>query len=226
VKTKDLRAAGILAVAAVAGYGVVSALVGGAPTSRTSGAPARPSVNAKESSGSPRALRRQMRLSTTALVSQRSASGAVAAASSYLALVDDIPPTSLAPERLRFLTTPPVTTEALHAQAAAAALAHQLGSQRPAFIRGWRLGWRIDSYRSDEARIALWTVGMVYSAREVLAPYWSTTVCAVAWFGDRWRISAAQTTAGPTPPMDGSDPVAVAAFARAASNFHSFGNAT
>lgn len=151
--------------------------------------------------------------------------GAVAAAASYLRLLDEGSVAAGTLARLRAMTSPPLTAQALAAEAASAALARRISFTGRAFFGGWRLGWRLDSYTSSTARAAVWTMGMVESAGEVVAPDWSTTVCTLRWSRGVWKVFAAQTSSGPTPPSDGTDRAAVLSFVRSASTFHSFADA-
>ena len=193
-----------LVVAAAAGYAVVRAALDGGP-------PARPAMGAAPAPAS----------SSVGATADRSPGGAVAAASNYLQLLDEASPTADA--SLRAVTLPPLTAQATQAEAAAVALTRRLSPA--AFVRGWRLGWRVDSYQSTSATVALWAVGVVAGPTEVVAPDWSTTVCTLRWSGRRWRLSAARTVPGPTPPTGGADPSAVATFARAAFALHPFQDA-
>jgi hypothetical protein len=77
----------------------------------------------------------------------------------------------------------------------------------------------------SSATVAIWTVGVLDSPREAIAPDWSTTVCSLRWWGRRWMLFAAHTVPGPTPPTDPSDPAVVARFARAAAALHPFDDA-
>ena len=193
-----------LVLAAAAGYAVVQAALG---TSR-------PAPSAKGAATTPAS-------SSVGARADRSPSGAVAAASNYLQLLDRASPAASA--SLRAATLPPLTGPALQAEAAASELKRKLTSG--AFVRGWRLGWRVDSYTPSSATVAIWTVGVVAGATEVVAPDWSMTVCTLRWSGARWRVSAAHNVPGPTPPSAGADPAAVSTFARAALAFHPYENA-
>lgn len=149
----------------------------------------------------------------------------MAAAASYLRLLDQASVAAGTLARLRALTLAPLTAQALRAEAASAALARRISFTGRAFLGGWRLGWQVASYTPATARVAVWTMGMVESAREVVAPDWSTTVCTLRWSAGAWKVSSARASAGPTPPSDGTEPAAVTAFARSASVFHRFDDA-
>jgi hypothetical protein len=68
-------------------------------------------------------------------------------------------------------------------------------------------------------------MGLVAGSNDVVAPYWSTTVCALRLTDGRWLLSSARTLPGPTPPTPGAPRKSVLAFARAAASFHRFGDA-
>ncbi len=207
--------AGAIAVAAVVGYALAQLAFGA-----THGAPAttqpRTQPAYRQSPRPPQASPPQ---------SARSRLAAVAAAASYLHALDPAPPSAARQARLRDLTAAPFTAEALRAQASGAALAEQLWRRGPTFMRGWLLGYRLVSYTRARARVAIWTVGLVASAAEVVAPQWSTTVCTLAWSDGSWRVSGAQVTSGPTPASDSTDPAAAAEFARTAAPYQAFSDA-
>lgn len=148
--------------------------------------------------------------------------GAANAAALYLQVLDSASRSAATLRQVRALTVPPLTAQALRAEAVTAALKAKLSQPGPAFIRGWRLGWRLVAFDPRAARIAVWAMGMVQSPREVLAPSYSTTLCTLRWDDGGWRVSAAVTKPGPTPPSDGSDHSAVASFVRAANRFQTF----
>jgi hypothetical protein len=207
--------AATVVVAAVVGYALAQLAFGA-----THGAPATTQPGARSAHRQlprpPQASRPQSPYSRLA---------AVAAAARYLHALDPAPPSTARQVRLRELTAAPFTAEALRAQASAASLAQQLSRRGPTFMRGWLLGYRLVSYTRARARVAIWTVGLVASPAEVVAPQWSTTVCTLVWADGSWRVSDAQVTSGPTPPSAGADPAATAEFARAADPYRSFSDA-
>ena len=158
----------------------------------------------------------------------RSPEGAVAAASNYLDALEQALSAGSARwgEVARALTVAPLTGQALSAEAAAGAIAHKVASAgTPTFIRGWGLGYRVDSYSPGSARVQVWTAGVMVGGAGVVAPEYSTTVCTLRWLDGDWKLAAAQSTPGPTPPVDGSDPAAVSAFASSATRFEPFSDA-
>jgi hypothetical protein len=162
---------------------------------------------------------------TPARGSTDSPRGAASAAALYLQVLDNASRSAATSRQLRALTLPPLTGTALQVEAASAALKAKLSQPGPAFIRGWRLGWRALSFEPHAARIAVWAMGMVQSPHAVLTPNYSTTVCTLHWTDGRWRVSAAATKPGPAPPTDGSDHSAVASFVREANRFRPFADA-
>lgn len=155
----------------------------------------------------------------------RTPQGAAARAAAYLRLLDAASTTQAVTSQLRQATGAELTGQALAAESASTALERRIAGSGPAFVRGWRLGYRVDSYSPRFARISVWSMGMVQSRLEVLPPQFSTTVCTLRWEGDGWLVLAARTNAGPTPAPDGSNPSAVSAFVRAADTFEAFPDA-
>jgi len=150
---------------------------------------------------------------------------AIASAAAYLRLLDSASETPATISELRELTATGFSGQALEAESQSATIARRIAQSGTSFARGWRLGYRLDSYDPASARVSVWSMGTVQSRLEVLAPDFSTTLCTLRWDGQRWRVVAARVTQGPTPPLDGSDPVAVRRFVRAASAFQSFPDA-
>ena len=62
------------------------------------------------------------------------------------------------------------------------------------------LGWDVEEYSEDQARVSVWTV-TVLSAAEVAAPQteWMTVSIDLAWEPDGWRVDDVRSTPGPTP---------------------------
>jgi hypothetical protein len=206
-----------LAAAVLAGYALARlALASGQHAhARARSSRARPAATAKASGARSPAT-------AAARPSVRSALGAVVAATGYLRALEPAPPSASRRGLLRALTLPPLTNQALLAQATGATVWQRRSARGPALLRGWTLGYRVDSYTRPRARVTVWTMGLVASATEVVAPQWSSTVCAVRFTDGAWRVAAANTTPGPTPPQDTNNPAAVAGFARAAAAFKPF----
>lgn len=227
------RARRLVAVGALTGVALIGYLVGEAILSGHQSTPPAAHPAPHRATSSTARVPRRSAVSRTAgsvevtpgVLVARSERGAAAAAASYLQLLEPTAPSAGVVARLRALTVAPLTGEALHAQEVSGALARRLSLAGPAFVRGWQVGWRVDSYSTTSARVAVWTMGLVEAASEVLAPYWSTSVCTLAWSHGSWRVSEARTTPGPTPPPDGIDRAAVASFVRSATVFQAFSDA-
>lgn len=68
------------------------------------------------------------------------------------------------------------------------------------------LAWHVESYRADQATVAVWTV-TVLSADKVAAPQceWVTVTVDLVWVDGDWRVDAVRDTKGPTPVTGPSD---------------------
>jgi hypothetical protein len=150
---------------------------------------------------------------------------AVEVASEYLELVGAPQSSASARRELRAVTTGAFTSEALRAQAAAAAVATRIAAGGPSFVNGWLLGWRLVSASSSEARVAVWSLGTAAAKSAFIPPTWSTTVCTLRWLGNRWRVASASTSSGPQPPEQGSPDAAVMNFVGAARQFQVYPDA-
>jgi hypothetical protein len=210
-----VRLAPLRLVAVAVGYAAMQLVLGG-PTGPAGRATIDPTASA-----SPQAARKPHTNSPLVSDAGSDRSAVVASATRYLQLLDD--PSPQAARSLAALTVSPLQPIALRAQAARASLEHNLATYT--FVGGWRLGWRIDELTSGYARVAIWTVGLVAGPREVMAPYWSTTLCTLRRLGSHWRVSAARTVPGPTPPSAAAPASVAEAFARAAASFHRFDDA-
>ncbi len=62
------------------------------------------------------------------------------------------------------------------------------------------LASRVESFRSHEASVAVWTV-TVLSAEEVASPQteWVTVTVDLAWVDSDWRVDGIRNRPGPTP---------------------------
>jgi hypothetical protein len=210
--------AAALAGAVVVGYLVVAAFTG-AGSRRT--APSTPRRGAKHAVGNSQSARPTTSITT----SDHTPQVAVASAAAYLRFLDSASDTAATITGLREVTGPGFSGQALEAESQRAALVREIAQSGASFVRGWRLGYRLDSYGPGSARVSVWSMGMAQSRLEVIAPDFSTTVCRLRWDGRRWRVVGARVVQGPTPPLDGSDPAAVSTFVRVASSFQSFPDA-
>lgn len=207
----------VLVLVALLSYTVVEAVTGPGPSGSREARPPRSRPQA--------GLATSSTPTTSAQEPDDSRRGAVVVAARYLEALDEASRSPATSRQLRALTLPPLTERALRVEAVSAALKQRLTKPGPAFIRGWRLGWRVVSFRPRLARIALWAMGTVQSSQEVLTPNYSTTFCAMRLTDGGWRVFAAATKPGPTPPVDGSDHPAIASFVREANQFQPFGDA-
>jgi hypothetical protein len=68
------------------------------------------------------------------------------------------------------------------------------------------LAWRLDSYTDTEARLSVWTVG-VLSATGVAVPQsdWRTVNMTLSWERGTWLVAAVSDRPGPTPTVGGRD---------------------
>jgi len=162
---------------------------------------------------------------TTVSRATRSAAGAAATAVAYLTAMDRASSVADMLPRLRQVTAPPFTEDALRAEAVVLTLEQAVQAGGSGVMRSWRLGWQIDSYSPRLARVGVWTMGVAVSPRETIVPDWSTTVCVTRWSADGWRVIGAHTVDGPTPPPPGASAAAIVAFVRSASAFRTFTDA-
>jgi hypothetical protein len=150
----------------------------------------------------------------------------VAAAATYLRLLDG--PGSAAGQirGLRAVTVAPFTWRVTRAVPVIAGLRRRLSRGGSDLIEGWLLGWRVTSVTLDDAQVQIWTMGVVAGPAAGVTSEWSTTTCTVLWTHASWRVSDARTASGPTPPRPGATAAQVAAFVSAASRFSVFGDAS
>jgi hypothetical protein len=72
-------------------------------------------------------------------------------------------------------------------------------------LRSIPAGYRIDHYTPDEAVVAVWYVGIVGSGATVEPQQsWRTQLVTLVWERGAWKVTAFESTAGPTPPLAGS----------------------
>jgi hypothetical protein len=82
----------------------------------------------------------------------------------------------------------------------------QLGADtvpRPVIVlRSVPVGYRVESYSSTEATIAVWYVGIVGSGATVQPQQsWRTQLVSLVWEADAWKVSSFASSPGPTPPL-------------------------
>jgi hypothetical protein len=135
--------------------------------------------------------------------------GAVAAAArSITAFAGNV---LLEPSRLRFLVGR-IASSGSRAQLieafeeASAQTRAKLGADtvpRPVILlRAVPLGYRVERYSTDEARIAVWYVGIVGSGATIQPQQsWRTQTVSLVWERDNWKVSSFASSPGPTPAL-------------------------
>ena len=142
-------------------------------------------------------------------VVKRSRSGAVVAATSHLEALGGS--TLLDPARLERTvrsiasSTALPTLESAYREAARTAR-KQLGAGTipvPILIlRAAPVGYRIESFSMDAARISVWRVGIVGSGATVEPQQsWRTETVSLVWEKGDWKVAALRSSPGPTPPL-------------------------
>jgi hypothetical protein len=93
-------------------------------------------------------------------------------------------------------------------------------ARAPAAFDGWPLGYRLISFGRGRAMVAVWHLDVASSsALQLQSVDYATTTYRLRFFASAWRIEAATTRSGPTPPTAGASPGQLNSFARAASSF-------
>lgn len=66
------------------------------------------------------------------------------------------------------------------------------------------LGYRIDSYSTEAATVAVWTLQILALGQSSAPePHWSTTFVDLVWERDDWRLVGFRTEDGPVPELQG-----------------------
>jgi hypothetical protein len=140
---------------------------------------------------------------------ERSPAGAVAAASQY-GLVAAGPPLFQEARRraaVRAMAAPEAVARLDAELAGAAATIGRLtgigpdtGPAAGTVVLPVLVGYRVDGYNRDRARVAVWSTGILglrgrYPARTV----WSTTMQTLRWVGGDWKLVSSVTREGPVP---------------------------
>ncbi len=203
----------LCSVALLAGVGLHASLTGGDPENGESGrAAATPAQGSDARPEAPPAVAPAGPTRTEHGVPSgfsRSEQGAVAAASAYVctgqALLDMDP--LAAEQAVRHMAAADTADEQ------AARVLDQLAQARQALAAGvgpitYRQGvisWRVDAYSQDEARIALWYVGVL--SRQGAAPPqagWATSTLDLVWERGDWKVAREGVVPGPAPILDDS----------------------
>lgn len=78
-------------------------------------------------------------------------------------------------------------------------------------LRAAPVGYRVDSYSSHSATVAIWRVGVIGSGATVDPQQsWATETVRLLWSDDGWKVASLSSSPGPTPPL----PTSVAPTAR------------
>jgi hypothetical protein len=73
-------------------------------------------------------------------------------------------------------------------------------------LRSVPIGYRVESFSTQSATVAVWYVGIVGSGATVEPQQsWRTQVVSLVFEGGAWKVSSFQSAAGPTPPLSTAD---------------------
>jgi len=73
-------------------------------------------------------------------------------------------------------------------------------------LRSVPIGYRVESYSSREATIAVWYVGVVGSGATVEPQQsWRTQVVSLVWEHGAWKVTSFDSSPGPTPPLSNAE---------------------
>jgi hypothetical protein len=93
-------------------------------------------------------------------------------------------------------------------------------ARAPATLDGWPLGYRLLSFQGSRAMVAVWHLDIASSsALRLLSVGYATTTYRLRFIAGAWRIEAATSPAGPTPPATDTSTRQLNSFARAANSF-------
>ena len=94
-------------------------------------------------------------------------------------------------------------------------------------LRGTPVGWRVEEYGKDAARVAIWVTSVGGSIGGTDGPVpiregWGTTTVDLHWAGGDWKLVDSTTTDGPVPIADVAPPTAAPELVTKASEFKEF----
>jgi hypothetical protein len=93
-------------------------------------------------------------------------------------------------------------------------------------LRATPVGWRVEDYSDDRAKVAIWATSVGGSiGGTVAAPIregWGTTTVELRWVGDDWKLAESTTTDGPVPIADVAPPTAAPELVDKANEFKEF----
>jgi hypothetical protein len=151
--------------------------------------------------------------------SEHSGIGAVHSATRYLSELSEA---AVANDHVARQIVNAITTGSLRATlerslpATATAIEERLrGSRSATVFDGWPLGFRVESFDSSRAMVAIWHLDVgASSALGLMTTQYTTTTYELRWIERSWRIAAAESVAGPTPPPASAPAAEVDEFAR------------
>jgi hypothetical protein len=139
----------------------------------------------------------------------RTEAGAVAAAGNYAVVLgskDNVDPAYVERVYPVFALAPVVDDMLARSRDFASTVADpsRLAADPALVLRAAPMGYRVESYTADEARVAVWSVVTGAGTAELpLATAWGTERLTLRWEQDDWRIAAIDRESGPTP-IDGA----------------------
>lgn len=89
------------------------------------------------------------------------------------------------------------------------------GLRTPHVFDGWPLGYRVESFETSHATVAVWHLDVgASSALGLMSAQYTTTTYDLRWIEGSWRIAAVSSVPGPTPPSTSAPAPEVDEFAR------------
>ena len=166
----------------------------------------------------------------------RSQEGAVAAAANYTSALSSDLILDTAARRAAIATLAAPEAEARLQKTfdqAVASLRKGLGvtdataDDAQVLLRGTPVGWRVEEYGKDAARIAIWVTSVGGSIGGTDGPVpiregWGTTTAVLQWAGGDWKLVDSTTTDGPVPIADVAPPTAAPELVTKAGEFKEF----
>jgi hypothetical protein len=94
-------------------------------------------------------------------------------------------------------------------------------------LRAVPVGWRVEQYGGDTAKVAIWVTSVGGSLGGAQGPVpvregWGTTTVTLRWAGGDWKQVASTTAEGPVPIADVAPPTAAAELVDKANEFKEF----
>jgi len=74
-------------------------------------------------------------------------------------------------------------------------------------LRSVPIGYRVEQFSTGKATVAVWYVGIVGSGATVEPQQsWRTQIVSLVWERGTWKVSAFESSPGPTPPLSTAEP--------------------